>query len=104
MIAADLSRLLGTSKVWAHPQTPASDVAYRVTLDVQRFESRAGDGATIEVAWTVRRLPAGEARTGRSTASEKAAGADYDALVAAHSRALDAVSRDIAQAVAGLAR
>jgi uncharacterized lipoprotein YmbA len=104
VVAADLSRLLGTTKVWAYPQTPASDIAYRVTLDVQRFESRPGEGATIEVAWMVRRLPAGDAKTGRSVATERAGGAGFDALVAAHSRALDTVSRDIAQAVATLAR
>ncbi len=104
VIAADLARLLGTTKVWAHPQTPASDAGYRVALDVSRFESRPGDGVTIEIGWVIRRLPAGEERSGRSTVSEKVASADYDALVAAHSRALDAVSREIAQAVVELSR
>jgi uncharacterized lipoprotein YmbA len=103
VVAANLSRLLGTTKVWAHPQTPASDVAWRVTLDVQRFDSGPGDTATVEVGWTVRRLPAGESRSGRTVANERGAGG-YDAMVAAQGRALETVSRDIAQAVVELAR
>ena len=52
----------------------------------------------IQASWTVRPVD-GTLVTGRSVASE-AAGAGYDELVAAHSRALRAISRDIAAAIA----
>ena len=73
------------------------DADYRVTLDVQRFES-ADDGALIDAVWTV--VPRnGERRSGRSVAREKPQRKEYDALVAAHSAALAAISREIAAAI-----
>jgi len=52
----------------------------------------------VEVAWQV--IPAkGAARAGLSSAREATGGPGYDALVAAHGRALAAVSRDIALAI-----
>lgn len=98
VVAANLGRLLGTSKASASPQVEAKDATYRVSLDVQRFESRPADGVTMEVAWSVR--PAsGALRTGRTEVTEAAPGEGYEALVAAHSRALERVSREIAQAI-----
>ena len=69
---------------------------------IESFEvtsaSTSGDTATVEVVWTVRGR-SGATRTGRTLAREAVSGADYDALAAAHSRALAAVSRDIAAAI-----
>ena len=98
VVAANLGQLLGTKRVSAYPNAAASGTGWRVGLDVQRFESRPGEGVSVEIAWTVRR-GSGEPRAGRSTANERAAGGDYEALVAAHSRALAAVSAEIAQAI-----
>jgi uncharacterized lipoprotein YmbA len=97
-IAQDLARELGTPQVWAYPAHPNREADYRVALDVQRFDSALGDAATVEVLWWVRRGRDGTPRAGRSTVREPAAGG-YAALVAAHSRALAAVSRDIAEAI-----
>ena len=74
------------------------DADYRVALDVQRFESTPGDSVLIDALWTVTG-PKAARKTGRSLAKEKVAGRDYDALVAAHSAALAAISRDIAGAI-----
>jgi uncharacterized lipoprotein YmbA len=99
VVAADLSRLLGTTRVSAYPQAEQRNPGYRVALDVQRFDSRPGEGVNVEVAWTVRRLPGDEVRSGRSTVAEPA-GSDYESIVAAFSRALAAVSGEIAAAIA----
>ena len=97
VVALNLARLLGSPRVAAGPDAiPSPD--FRVLLDVQRFESAPGDTATVEVVWTVRGR-SGATRTGRTLAREAVSGADYDALAAAHSRALAAVSRDIAAAI-----
>jgi uncharacterized lipoprotein YmbA len=77
---------------------PAPD--YRVLIDIQRFDSTPGEGAAIEASWTVRG-PGGALVSGQSAASEPA-GAGYDELVAAHGRALNAVSRDVAAAITKL--
>jgi len=98
VIADNLTRELNGALVSTYPQSANISADCKVLLEVQRFDSAPGDAATIEVLWTVR--PAkGEAKSGRSVVREAAGGAGYDALVAAHSRALASVSRDIAAAV-----
>jgi hypothetical protein len=59
----------------------------------------AGEGVALEALWTVRRAGWGAPKTGRTVVSESAGSAGYEALVAAQSRALAAVSRDLAQAL-----
>ena len=101
VVAADLGRLLGTARTTAYPAAESRDTGYRVILDVQRFDATPGNGADVDVTWHVHRLPGGPVRDGRTTTHEAASG-EYEALVAAQSRALATVSRDIAQAIAGL--
>jgi uncharacterized lipoprotein YmbA len=98
VVAGNLSVLLGTSRVARTPLV-SFDPAYRVTLDIQRFESTPGKAALIEAAWTVRLSEGGETRSGRTVASEPVQGEGFDALAAAHSRALAQVSRDIAGSI-----
>jgi uncharacterized lipoprotein YmbA len=102
VVAANLARALGSDRVTAQSQTPLGETAYRVALDVRRFDSAPGEGATIEVGWTLRRASDNQTRSGRSEAREPSA-PGYDALVAAHSRALVRVSREIADALVALA-
>jgi len=94
VVAANLATALGGRVA---PQR-AGDADYRVAIDVQRFESTPGDGVLIDAAWSVAPKN-GERRVGRSLAREKVRGADYDALAAAHSAALAAISREIAAAI-----
>ena len=98
VIAADLSRELGGAFVTIYPQSATSDADLKLQLDVRRFDSVLNEAATVEVVWTLRPVK-GKPVTGRSVAREAVAGAGYDALVTAHSRALASVSRDIAAAV-----
>lgn len=99
VIRADLARLLNSPLVstYAIGGDPAS--AFRVQLDVQRFDAALGDAATVDVLWSV--LPPGKKPllSGRSTVREPCAGAGFDAVVAAYSAALATVSRDIAAAI-----
>jgi len=95
-IAENLKPLLGGASVFTYPQGVNADV--NVSVDVQRFDSVLGEAATVEVLWQVRTVK-GAPRSGRSMVREAAGGAGYDALVAAHARALAAASRDIAAAI-----
>jgi hypothetical protein len=70
-----------------------------VLVDIQRFESVRGDAVTIDAEWSVRPAKGGAPRNGRSVVRQAATGKDYDALAAAHSKALAALSDEIAQAV-----
>jgi uncharacterized protein len=98
-VAMNLARLLGAMRVSTTPHSERGDADYRVTLDVQRFESRPGDAVALDVLWTVRRGTVAEAKTGRSAVREKIGPEGYDALVAAHNRALATISREIAAAI-----
>ena len=97
-VAGDLAVLLGTPRVATAPLANF-DPTYRVTVDVQRFESTPGQAALIEAVWVVRRSTGGATRSGRTLAREAVHGDGFDALAAAHSRALATVSRDIAAAI-----
>src|SRR6266481_3584613 len=94
-VAADLVVLLGTPEV-ASAQLANFTPDYRVTIDVQRFDSIRGDAAVVEAVWTVRKTAGGETRSGRTVAREPVQGQGFDALAAAHSRALTKMSGDIA--------
>lgn len=97
-IAGGLKQALGGASVFAGPMSAGMSADFVVLLQVQRFDSVLGDAATVEAAWQV--VPAkGAAKAGQSSVREPAGGPGYDALVAAHSRALAAVSRDIAAAI-----
>ena len=97
-VAGDLVVLLGTPEV-ATAQLANFTPDYRVTIDVQRFESIQGDAALVEAVWTVRKTAGGETRSGRTVAREPVQGQGFDALAAAHSRAIAKMSADIAAAI-----
>ena len=75
-----------------------------MAIEVQTFESAPGDAATLNAVWLVRRARDGKSETGRTTVREPAADKSFDALAAAHSRALSRMSQDIADAVRALDR
>jgi uncharacterized lipoprotein YmbA len=105
-VAGNLARLLGTPDVAVAPLANFR-ADYRVTIDVQRFESVPGRNAVIEAVWAVRPAMGGDPQSGRTVAHEAVQGDTYDALAAAHSRALVTLSGDIAatiRAMAGIAR
>ena len=78
------------------------DADYRAAIDVQSFQSTLGEAAVLEAVWTVCWTKDGKAETGRTSARETVQTKDYDALAAAHSRALARLSQDIANAVRAL--
>jgi uncharacterized lipoprotein YmbA len=97
-VAGDLVVLLGTQEV-ASAGLANFTPDYRVTIDVQRFESVQGQAATLEAVWTVRKNAGGEVRSGRTVARVPVQGQGFDALAAAHSQALAKMSGDIAAAI-----
>lgn len=97
-VVGDLAVLLG------NPQVATDLLAnfrpdYRVTIDVQRFDSIQGEAALIEAVWAVSPSAGGPTRSGRTVAREAVTGEGVDAFAGAHSRALAQVSRDIAAAI-----
>ena len=98
VVAGDLAVLLGTPQV-ATVRLANFDPAYRVTIAIQRFESVPGKSVLVEALWVVHQSAGDTAQSGHTVASEPVSGNGFDALAAAHSRALAKVSGDIAAAI-----
>ena len=99
LVADRLSQALGGALVSAYPAEAAADTAYRVSLNVQRFDSELGVATDTTVLWTVRRLADGQQRSGRSALRMVPADASHDALAAAHAQALGRIADEIARAL-----
>jgi uncharacterized lipoprotein YmbA len=98
VVAGNLAVLLGTPRVAAIPAANFA-VAYRVTINVQRFEMVPGKSVLVDAVWVVLPPTGGLAQSGRTVVNEPVSDESYDALAAAHSRALAKVSSDIAVAI-----
>src|ERR1039457_941357 len=102
LLAENLCRVLGVEQVAAYPQNSVYEAENRLFVDFQRFEAN-DDSVTIDAFWTIRSATDKPARSGRSVLHEPVSGLGHEAQVAAYSRALATLSREIAQAfVAGL--
>lgn len=101
-IAENLVAILGTPRVVRFPQTLATEPDYRVAVEVRTFESTPGKSTALDAVWTVRRAKDGKTSTGRTSAREAVSESGYDALAAAHSRAVARLSEDIANATLAL--
>jgi uncharacterized lipoprotein YmbA len=101
VVAENLATILGTPRVTLYP-TLATNVDYRVQIDIRNFESAPAKYALLDAVWTVRRMKDGKSETGRTSVRETITESGYDALAAAHSRGVARMSQDIATAVRAL--
>jgi uncharacterized lipoprotein YmbA len=104
VVVDNLVTMLGTSRVALFQQTLPGKHDYQVAIEVQGFDSALGEAATLNAIWIVRRLKDGTTQTGRTVDREPTPQKGYDALVAAHSRALARMSQEIADAIRALDR
>jgi hypothetical protein len=104
VVAEDLVVILGTGRVSLFQQSPNAEATYRVAIEVQSFESALGEAATLSAVWVVRRTRDGNAETGRTNVREPVQDKSFDAIAAAHSRALARMSQDIAGVIRALDR
>jgi uncharacterized protein len=95
VVAENLGKLLGTRQVSTSDQVITTPDC-RVHLDIRRFDAHPGVAVDVEALWSVACVGAGK-RTGQSAAHAVVDSAGYEGVVAAQGRALDSVSRDIAQ-------
>jgi uncharacterized lipoprotein YmbA len=100
VVASDLVAILGAPSVTVFPQAASTNAAYRVTIDVQRMESMPGKSINLDAVWTVRRNATDtQPIVRRTTLTETVQGSGFDAVVAAQSRALAQMARQIADAI-----
>ncbi len=98
-IVADLAQALNGARVSAYMQDGDPAMLYRVRVDIQKFDASPGDVVTVEALWSVLRPNNAAVLSGRTSVHEPCEGAGYDAVTAAYSAALGAVSHDVATAL-----
>ena len=96
ILMENLSGLVCAGPLVSHPWPEGLRPERQVAIQVRRFDGTLGGQAELRADWSI--LDAGgEVLVWRATtASEPAQGPDYAALVAAQSRLVEALARDIA--------
>lgn len=100
-VAENLSVLLSSPLVLVYPSSGDVEPDYRLGLDVKQFEGNPGESVRLNVIWTLRGQKNGipVRLTRRSVCVEPVSGDGYEALVSAHSRAVEKLCREIAAAI-----
>ena len=105
VLAENLGVLLPSDQVVVFPWARTARVDYEVSVDVARFEGRPGGDCSLVARWSIyNRDKTVVLATKKSSLSEAASGGDYEALAAAQSRLLAALSREIADGLRAAAR
>lgn len=96
-LSLGITSRLGAIDVYRTPAPEGAQV-YRISTNVQRFESAPGNYALVDAVWSVRLAGSSAVLTCRSVLREDA-GAGYEAVVAGHRAALGRLADAIAAAV-----
>lgn len=97
VLGENLGLLLGTDRVVVYPLVGPFPMRYRVRLDVERFDGRRGDAVEMRVRWVVVDAASGEALAVELSNLRVPTGSkSIDALVEAHGKLLEELSRQIA--------
>jgi len=100
VLAENLSVLLTTDRVGIFPGTRAMSFDFNVTVDVTRFDGMPGKKADLRARWTI--LDKDRKDTlfeNHSVLSQPTENDSLEALIAAESRTLADLSREIAEAI-----
>jgi hypothetical protein len=101
-LSDNIGFLLSTDRIHRYPWRQSVPIDYQITVDVLRCDGRLGEAAWLVARWSVLQGPERKVlKMERSSISEPVTGADYAALVAAQSRAVAALSQEIARAIQG---
>jgi len=105
VLAENLSVLLSTESVIVYPQPGSGIARYRIIMDVIRFDGSLGGDVSLIARWSI--LEGKERKVvfaRKSTIKEPSGAQGYEAMVVANSRALEKLSREIAEAIRTLAK
>lgn len=98
-LAENLSMLIPTDHVVTYLSDGAQQVDYTVQVRVIRFGVEPSGEVELKAAWVIRDSADGPATRGKARYSEQRPGSDVVDIVAAMSRAIEQLSRDIADAI-----
>ena len=103
VVAQNLSAILGTDDVFVFPAEDTVAPRYRIILSLTQFDGALGDSVILDARWVItiprsRKAPV----TGRTVSKEATNGSSYEDYVAAQSRALEGLSKEIAAKIKAL--
>ena len=105
VLSENLSVLLSTDSVFLFPWRGAITVDYHIGLEVIQFDGELDGNASLIARWAIFGVKEKKVLFIRKSSFTEPVGAKgYEALVAAQSRAIGLLSRDIAIAVKGLSQ
>jgi hypothetical protein len=105
VLAKNISILLPMSRVAVYPWKDQFSPTYRIKLNVEQFDGRFGEHVILDVTWSVaKQKDENEPVVKNSLIKEPVSTEDYEAIVAAKSRAIAALSREIAEAIKTVSR
>ncbi|MBW2466543.1 MAG: membrane integrity-associated transporter subunit PqiC [Deltaproteobacteria bacterium] len=103
VVAENLSYLLATDKIVSHPAISSVETDYKIELDLSRFDGRLGESVELVARWVILDKQGNTVKNITSTRIKKPVqGFGYADMVEAQSRALAALSRDLAEAITEL--
>jgi uncharacterized protein len=103
VVADDLSRLLGTERIAVYPAEARFPVNYRVLLELTELGSAPGSPVVLRARWTIAGPDGLALAVGATSLEQPPASGSWADYVSAHRAALGAVTREIAERLAGLA-
>ncbi len=103
VVAQNLSLLLGTDDVVIYPWGDPVAPDYRVRVSIRRFDGSLGGSVELDARWIIISSDDSTAPVARrSLIRETVESNDHEALVVASSRALEAMSREIAEEISNV--
>ena len=105
VLAENLTVLLSTDRVIVYPWKRTVPIDYQVVVDVTRFDGALGGDVSMRARWTLLGDDGKKMLLRRqSSFSEKTDATTYEALVAAQSRILAELSREIAEKITAISK
>ncbi len=98
VLAGDLSALVPADRVAVFPWTRDNPVEYEVAVEVMRLDGTLGANCSLVANWAIFKKGGREPIATGTSSHTESAGNSYTTLVAAHSRLVAALGRDIATA------
>lgn len=103
VISANIGLLLGLNRITPFTRENIFDPDYRVAISIIRYDGSLHKDFIFEAAWSIKKIGQSNPLVVRKTfISEPLESNDYTGLVAAQSRAIGALSRQIAEELRGV--
>jgi len=100
VLTINLAALLRTNQVAAYPWEDYFDPDYRIYMEVHQFDGRLGEYVLLNITWTITGRHSDDVlRVRNSVIKEAVQSGEYEDFVAAKSRILAALSREMASEI-----